>query len=120
MQNMPQRGISAGPGGWSVYEDDNWAGEGMRMSKKVPVLVTGGAGYIGSHAVLALKDAGWDVAVIDNLVTGFAFAVPEGVPLYQGDIADGDLLARILPSAASRRSCISPDRWWCPNRSRTR
>jgi UDP-glucose 4-epimerase len=96
MQNMPQRGISAGPGGWSVYEDDNWAGEGMRMSKKVPVLVTGGAGYIGSHAVLALKDAGWDVAVIDNLVTGFAFAVPEGVPLYQGDIADGDLLARIF------------------------
>lgn len=66
------------------------------MSKKVPVLVTGGAGYIGSHAVLALKDAGWDVAVIDNLVTGFAFAVPEGVPLYQGDIADGDLLARIF------------------------
>ncbi|WP_343613949.1 UDP-glucose 4-epimerase GalE [Novosphingobium sp.] len=66
------------------------------MSKKVPVLVTGGAGYIGSHAVLALKDAGWDVAVIDNLVTGFAFAVPKGVPLYQGDIADGDLLARIF------------------------
>ena len=34
------------------------------------VLVTGGAGYIGSHAVLALKDAGWKVAVIDNLVKG--------------------------------------------------
>lgn len=66
------------------------------MVSKVPVLVTGGAGYIGSHAVLALKDAGWDVAVIDNLVTGFAFAVPDGVPLYQGDIADGDLLARIF------------------------
>jgi UDP-glucose 4-epimerase len=66
------------------------------MVGKVPVLVTGGAGYIGSHAVLALKDAGWDVTVIDNLVTGFAFAVPDGVPLYQGDIEDGDLLARIL------------------------
>lgn len=66
------------------------------MVSKVPVLVTGGAGYIGSHAVLALKDAGWDVAVIDNLVTGFAFAVPDGVPLYQGDIADSDLLARIF------------------------
>ena len=66
------------------------------MVNKVPVLVTGGAGYIGSHAVLALKDAGWDVSVIDNLVTGFAFAVPDGVPLYQGDIADGDLLARIF------------------------
>lgn len=63
---------------------------------KVPVLVTGGAGYIGSHAVLALKDAGWPVAVIDNLVTGFRFAVPEGVPFYQGDIEDGALVARII------------------------
>ncbi|WP_169476981.1 MULTISPECIES: UDP-glucose 4-epimerase GalE [unclassified Novosphingobium] len=63
---------------------------------KIPVLVTGGAGYIGSHAVLALKDAGWPVVVIDNLVTGFRFAVPDGVPFYQGDIADEALLARIL------------------------
>ena len=63
---------------------------------KVPVLVTGGAGYIGSHAVLALRDAGWPVAVIDNLTTGFRFAVPDGVPLYQGDIADADLLAQIF------------------------
>ena len=66
------------------------------MMKKCPVLVTGGAGYIGSHAVLALKDAGWPVAVIDNLVTGFRFAVPEGVPFYEGDIEDGALLARII------------------------
>ena len=63
---------------------------------KVPVLVTGGAGYIGSHAVLALRDAGWDVSVIDNLSTGFAFAVPDDVPLYEGDIADAALLARIF------------------------
>ncbi|MBF5090213.1 UDP-glucose 4-epimerase GalE [Novosphingobium sp. NBM11] len=62
----------------------------------VPVLVTGGAGYIGSHAVLALKDAGWPVSVIDNLTTGFRFAIPDGVPFYQGDIEDGDLLARII------------------------
>jgi UDP-glucose 4-epimerase len=60
------------------------------------VLVTGGAGYIGSHAVLALRDAGWPVAVIDNLTTGFRFAIPEGVPLYEGDIADADLLGRIF------------------------
>lgn len=60
------------------------------------VLVTGGAGYIGSHAVLALKNAGWKVAVIDNLVTGFRWAVPEGVAFYEGDIADGDLVARII------------------------
>jgi UDP-glucose 4-epimerase len=66
------------------------------MTSKHPVLVTGGAGYIGSHAVLALKDAGWPVAVIDNLVTGFRFAIPDGVPLYEGDIEDGALLARIF------------------------
>ena len=62
----------------------------------IPVLVTGGAGYIGSHAVLALKDAGWPVAVIDNLTTGFRFAVPEGVAFYEGDIEDAGLLARIF------------------------
>lgn len=68
----------------------------MEETNKVPVLVTGGAGYIGSHAVLALRDAGWPVAVIDNLVTGFRFAVPEDVPFYEGDIADEALLARIF------------------------
>jgi len=68
----------------------------MTSSGKPSVLVTGGAGYIGSHAVLALRDAGWPVAVIDNLTTGFRFAIPEGVPLYEGDIADADLLARIF------------------------
>ena len=66
------------------------------MTIKIPVLVTGGAGYIGSHAVLALKDAGWPVAVVDNLSTGFRFAIPEGVPLYEGDIEDGALIARII------------------------
>ncbi|WP_436425161.1 NAD-dependent epimerase/dehydratase family protein, partial [Enterococcus faecium] len=38
------------------------------------VMVTGGAGYIGSHAVLALCDAGYQVVVVDNLVTGFDWA----------------------------------------------
>jgi UDP-glucose 4-epimerase len=66
------------------------------MTSKVPVLVTGGAGYIGSHAVLALSDAGWPVAVIDNLTTGFRWAVPDHVPFYEGDIEDGALLARIF------------------------
>jgi UDP-glucose 4-epimerase len=68
----------------------------MNTANKTPVLVTGGAGYIGSHAVLALVDGGWPVAVIDNLTTGFKFAVPDGVPLYEGDIEDGALLARIF------------------------
>ncbi|MBW0143958.1 UDP-glucose 4-epimerase GalE [Sphingomicrobium clamense] len=63
---------------------------------KVPVLVTGGAGYIGSHAVLALRDAGWPVAVIDDLSTGFRTAVPDDVPFYEGDVADAELLARIF------------------------
>ena len=66
------------------------------MTAKLPVLVTGGAGYIGSHAVLALRDAGWPVAVIDNFSTGFRFAVPDDLPLYEGDIADANLLARIF------------------------
>ena len=66
------------------------------MDRRVPVLVTGGAGYIGSHAVLALKDAGFDVAVIDNLTTGFRWAIPEDVPFYEGDIADGALIDRIV------------------------
>ncbi len=69
---------------------------GHIMTDKVPVLVTGGAGYIGSHAVLALVDQGWPVAVIDNLTTGFRWAVPEGVTFYEGDIEDGALLARIF------------------------
>ena len=72
------------------------------MTQKLPVLVTGGAGYIGSHAVLALADAGWPVAVIDNLVTGFRWAVPEGVPFYEGDIEDEALLARIFTEQGTR------------------
>ena len=68
----------------------------MTEEAKLPVLVTGGAGYIGSHAVLALRDAGWPVTVIDDLSTGFAFAVPEDVPFYRGDVADEGLLAQIF------------------------
>src|SRR3954454_8912930 len=67
----------------------------MAMNK-VPVLVTGGAGYIGSHAMLALKDAGWDVTVIDNLSNGVREAVPEGVPFYEGNVGDGPLVKRIF------------------------
>jgi UDP-glucose 4-epimerase len=63
---------------------------------KVPVLVTGGAGYIGSHAMLALKDAGWRVAVIDDLSNGVRRAVPEDVPFYEGSIADRGLVQRIF------------------------
>ena len=52
------------------------------------VLVTGGAGYIGSHAVLALCDAGHRVIVVDNLVTGFAWAVDPRATLVEMNVAD--------------------------------
>ncbi len=68
----------------------------MEKKQRPNVLVTGGAGYIGSHAVLALRDAGWNVAVIDNLTTGFRFAVPDDVPFYEGDVEDAALLGRIF------------------------
>ena len=74
----------------------------MTVPCKVPVLVTGGAGYIGSHAVLALLDAGWNVAVLDDLSTGFRFAIPGGVPLYEGDILDAELLAHIVAEQGSK------------------
>jgi UDP-glucose 4-epimerase len=63
---------------------------------KPAVLVTGGAGYIGSHAVLALKDAGWRVAVVDDLSNGSREVVPEDVPFYQGSIAERVLLDSII------------------------
>ena len=66
------------------------------MLKKLNVLVTGGAGYIGSHAVLALKDAGHIPVVIDNLVTGFRWAVPDDIAFFEGDIADSELVGRII------------------------
>lgn len=70
------------------------------MSEKLNVLVTGGAGYIGSHAVLALLDAGHRPVVIDNLVTGFRWAVADGTPFYEGDISDQDLVAEIFKKEA--------------------
>ena len=66
------------------------------MPDRSTVLVTGGAGYIGSHAVLALRDAGCRVVVIDDLSTGFAWALPDEVPLVQGDVADSALVRRVL------------------------
>ncbi len=67
-----------------------------KSEKPFRVLVTGGAGYIGSHAVLALKDNGWEPVVVDNLVTGFRWAVPADIPFIQGDIADDALITNII------------------------
>ena len=60
------------------------------------VLVTGGAGYIGSHMVHELLDAGERVVVLDDLSTGFRWAVPESVHFVHGDSGDQALLVRLF------------------------
>lgn len=59
-------------------------------------IVTGGAGYIGSHVVRALADAGLTPVVLDDLSSGVASFVPEGVPFVQGSILDRDLVEKAL------------------------
>src|ERR1700709_2743379 len=71
------------------------AGQFLRR-RIMTVLVTGGAGYIGSHTVRALVDAGVNVVVIDNLSAGFSHFIPEGVPLFIGDAADENLVAGVI------------------------
>jgi len=97
-----------------------------------PVLVTGGAGYIGSHAVLSLLDAGWRVAVLDNLVTGFRWAVPAGASFYEGDVADAALVSRIIAkhdigailhfagSVVVPESVVNPLKYYDNNSARSR
>src|ERR1700722_4517587 len=60
------------------------------------VLVTGGAGYIGSQMVRELADAGEHVVVLDNLSTGHRWAVAEGVPLIVGETGDQPLVGRLI------------------------
>jgi UDP-glucose 4-epimerase len=60
------------------------------------LLVTGGAGYIGSHMVYELADAGERVVVLDNLSTGFEWAVAKGAPLIVGNVGDPTLLDQII------------------------
>lgn len=62
----------------------------------MPVLVTGGAGYIGSHMVLELAAHGEPVVVLDDLSTGFPWAVPAGVELVVGDVGDQALVSRLV------------------------
>ena len=69
------------------------------------VLVTGGAGYIGSHMVHTLADAGERVVVLDNLSTGFRSALPKDVPLFVGETGDSSLVSSIL-QAYNVRSII--------------
>ncbi len=80
------------------------------------VLVTGGAGYIGSHMVLALVDAGEEVVVLDNLTTGFAWAVSPAAKLVRGEdhripVAEDTVLSPGVVVSGGRiyRSVLSPE-----------
>ena len=98
----------------------------------LPVLITGGAGYIGSHAVLAFRDAGWPVVVIDNLVSGFRSAVPDDVPFVEGNIDDAALVAATIATHGVRaivhfagsvvvpESVVDPLKYYLNNTVRTR
>lgn len=64
------------------------------MSEKV--LVTGGAGYVGSHTAQKLLDSGYHVTVLDNLSTGFVEAIPVGADFVKGDIRDPIIVAKVM------------------------
>jgi UDP-glucose 4-epimerase len=96
------------------------------------VLVTGGAGYIGSHMVWELLGHGEDVVVLDNLVTGFCWAVAPGAELVVGDVADRALVERLIAqhqvdavihfagSVVVPESLEKPLKYYDNNTSRTR
>lgn len=60
------------------------------------ILITGGAGYIGSHAVYEFLDNGHDVIVVDNLSTGGRTLLPENILFYKGDAGDQNLMGRVF------------------------
>src|SRR6476646_12114790 len=69
---------------------------GPRRASDMTVLVTGGAGYIGSHMVHDLVDAGESVVVLDNLSTGFRFLIPASVPFIAGSTGDRALVSEVI------------------------
>ena len=97
------------------------------MTNRSSVMVTGGAGYIGSHVALALRDAGVPVVILDNLSTGTRAALPEGVAFVQGSTGDAALVrttlrtfrvSAVLHFAGSlivSESLEEPDRYWRNN-----
>ena len=101
------------------------------MTERFPILVTGGAGYIGSHAVLALLDAGWPVVVIDDLSTGFRWAVPRNATFVEGDVADQSLVEATIREQGVRaiihfagsiivpESVTNPIKYYCNNTAKS-
>ena len=82
------------------------------------ILVTGGAGYIGGHAILALLDRGLGAVILDDLSTGSRAFAPKNVPLLVGDIGDRQLVADVIASNridtilhfAAKSRAVSPSR----------
>ena len=72
-----------------------WASCQREVGLSDVVLVTGGAGYIGSHTVYALLDRGDKVVVLDNLSTGVRAQIGTGAAFVQGDVADTALVKKI-------------------------
>ncbi|MFT7676086.1 MAG: UDP-glucose 4-epimerase [Planctomycetota bacterium] len=67
-----------------------------------PVLVAGGAGYIGSHTVRLLLERGLEVAIYDNLSTGHRGSIPEGARFYEGDLSDRETLGKALADSGAK------------------
>ena len=66
------------------------------MTSEKPVLITGAAGYIGSHVALACLEAGYPVSALDNLSTGHREAVPSAAVFFEGDAGDAETVGRIV------------------------
>jgi UDP-glucose 4-epimerase len=84
----------------------------MRDMPSLNILVTGGAGYIGGHTVLALRDAGFGVIVLDDLSSGSVSLMPTDVFLIPGDVGDKALIAdnsRILATLDRKPAYADPN-----------
>ena len=106
MPRPGREGWAGGPRSAMDHRSESGARRGGSASAggiAMAVLVTGGAGYIGSHMVWELLDAGEDVVVLDRLSTGFDWAVPPEAKLVVGDIGDDRLVRSIIRRSRDRR-----------------
>ena len=97
------------------------------MTHVDPLLVTGGAGYVGSHAVLAFREAGYPVVVLDDLSTGLRSAVPDDAAFVEGDAGDPGRVGAVVAeygvaavvhfaaSASVPESVADPLKYYCNN-----